>query len=142
MDALTESTPEMQIFAAAYLGEMGIKAEPAVPRLIQALDDQDPRVRAAAAVALGRIGPRAELAVPALIRRTRIPRLLSGQLLLEPWAGLVRLHLMDKRNSLKDFMTQTPLYKPPLAPHLTSWLCMLFAWMPNRFAKRKCKFLC
>ncbi|MBI2926232.1 MAG: HEAT repeat domain-containing protein [Verrucomicrobia bacterium] len=53
--------------AAGDLGEIGKKAAPAVPALIEALKDKDPVVQRLAAYALGQIGaPEATPAIPAL----------------------------------------------------------------------------
>jgi hypothetical protein len=53
--------------AVETLGQIGPKAEPAVPRLIEALKDDFEGVRFAAAAALGEIGAKAKKAEPALI---------------------------------------------------------------------------
>lgn len=52
--------------AAQVLGEMGPKADAAVPALLQALKNSEPRVRHEAARALKRIGPGPD-AIPALV---------------------------------------------------------------------------
>jgi HEAT repeat protein len=67
IEDLLHGTPDTRTFAAAYLGNMGTKAAPAVPSLVSTLDDPDPKIRSAAAYALGGIGADAESAVPKLV---------------------------------------------------------------------------
>ena len=57
----------MRCSAAEALGQIGPKAEAAVPALAKALQDKEEKVRQDAAVALGRIGPKAQAAAPALV---------------------------------------------------------------------------
>jgi HEAT repeat protein len=62
--ATPDPTALVRTKAIEALGNIGAKAKPAVPVLIEAL--RDPNVRAEAAEALGNIGPEAKEAVPAL----------------------------------------------------------------------------
>ena len=54
--------------AAFQLRELGAKAQPALPSLIEALDDEDEQVAARVVTAIARIGPDAADAIPALIK--------------------------------------------------------------------------
>jgi len=64
---LYHKSDDVRRSAATALGNIGPKAEKAVPALIQALKDKHEFVRYYAAIALGKIGRGAEKAVPALI---------------------------------------------------------------------------
>ena len=68
IDALADPDFGVRGMAAEMLGEIGLKAEPAVPALRKALQSNDVWIRGSAALALVRImGTKATMAVPALI---------------------------------------------------------------------------
>lgn len=53
---LTHKKPEARYFAAYALGEIGVKARSAIPRLLPLLKDHDAMVRGEATLAIGKIG--------------------------------------------------------------------------------------
>jgi HEAT repeat protein len=61
------SSADRRVTAAEILKDKGVKAAPAAPTLVAALDDSDANVRAAAAEALGEIGPAAQECYPGLL---------------------------------------------------------------------------
>ncbi|MFZ5832040.1 MAG: HEAT repeat domain-containing protein [Planctomycetota bacterium] len=72
-DPLTELTPKLQSAnaeerraAAKAVGELGPRAAPAAPALVDLLGDKDRQVRRVACTALGQVQPPADVAVPAL----------------------------------------------------------------------------
>jgi HEAT repeat protein len=69
----------VRFWAAEALGDIGPKAEKAVPALIQAFNDKESMVRQYAAIALGKIGPKAAKAVPALSQASMDKHLLIRQ---------------------------------------------------------------
>lgn len=64
---LSTFDPYVRRIAAEILGQIGNKAEAAMPALIHAMNDEDERVRNGAAFALRWIGEKAEATMPALI---------------------------------------------------------------------------
>jgi HEAT repeats/PBS lyase HEAT-like repeat len=64
---VSEGGGAARVTAARALGDMGLRAELAVPALIKNLHYEHTEVRTAVADALGKIGPGAKPAVPALI---------------------------------------------------------------------------
>ena len=65
---LRDTDDEVRAWAAEALGEIGPEAKVAIPALMKALGDSKGGVRLCAARALGRVGPEAKAAVPALIK--------------------------------------------------------------------------
>jgi len=61
---LKSDDPNVQIEAANWVEQLGVKASDTGPALTTALKSPDPRVRRSAAAALGRIGPAAERRFP------------------------------------------------------------------------------
>jgi serine/threonine-protein kinase len=68
---LAHPAPQVRLFAAESLGQMGAAARSAVPALSQSLEDPDPGVRSAAAKALGQVGKRDPALVGSLSRVAR-----------------------------------------------------------------------
>jgi HEAT repeat protein len=66
-DRPSANSSEVRWTAAATLSQMGPRARPALPALVDALQDSDPLVRLMAIKALGRIGREAAPALPALV---------------------------------------------------------------------------
>jgi HEAT repeat protein len=64
---------EIRADACRALAELGPKALPALPTLIETLSDQNEHVRFSAAGAIAEIGPEAAAAVPGLIKALRDP---------------------------------------------------------------------
>jgi HEAT repeat protein len=64
---------ELRLSAAQILGQIGPRADAAVPALLETLHDADPQVRATAALSLGRIGTRIDEVVPALAKMLARP---------------------------------------------------------------------
>ncbi len=59
---------ELRRSVAQILGQIGPRADPAVPDLLELLHDPDPQTRALAALALGKIGTSLDEVVPALAK--------------------------------------------------------------------------
>jgi HEAT repeat protein len=69
--ALEDDRPLVRDWTIRTLGEMGREAEPAMPRISQALDDVDDDVRASAVIVLGNL--RFDSVLPALIVKAKDP---------------------------------------------------------------------
>jgi HEAT repeat protein len=69
---LTDESAKVRCVAAIGLREMGVKAAPAIPELIHALDDPVNYVRSPAAEALGTMGAAARPAIHTLAQRLLI----------------------------------------------------------------------
>jgi HEAT repeat protein len=70
--AMNDERPLVRQWAIWTLGEMGPRAEPAIGRLIEALDDTDDDVRRSATVVLG-ANLRASSALPSLLQKIKDP---------------------------------------------------------------------
>ena len=66
IEGLRHLSPELRLWSATALGEIGDAASKAVPQLLSCLHDPSDSVRKAACISLGKIGPKANEAVSAL----------------------------------------------------------------------------
>lgn len=73
IDALYDCSPEVVLFAAQSLGEVGSPSAPAVPVLLKLLKNESSDTRKVAAIALAKIGIGVEQAVPVMIEDLTLP---------------------------------------------------------------------
>jgi HEAT repeat protein len=92
------------------IGEMGSKAEVAVPRLMPLLQDTNPWTRAMTAGALGRVGPGAKDAVPALVKA------LKDQNPLVRYYASEALKRVDPDAAIRAGLRSPPRTLPPSPP--------------------------
>ncbi|MYG00116.1 phytanoyl-CoA dioxygenase [Candidatus Poribacteria bacterium] len=72
-NALKDAPEQVRANAAEALGDLGTKAEPAVPDLVESLEDESASVRGRAIEALGTTSQSSSLAVPGLIKALEDP---------------------------------------------------------------------
>lgn len=83
--ALQDDDPAMRAWAVQSIGNLGPKARPLLPLLVNALKDTDPEVRGLAAEALNKRGPANAADLGCLVWRSRTETPRCGLLLSGPW---------------------------------------------------------